>query len=206
MLYEAGNPDMTFAEWERFCTDLPLALFDEVIERDQLSIHDWGLPLARGAVVASDQLLQKVGYRPNSRRPSDWRPGNDGHFWKPAGNDHCVVVAPLGSLWTIERRTLFPVFDGYHYEILVSSYGALPVLTRTVAAGMRLAEFAHEGCPAGLQWIDVSPDDPEVCKAAVTLVKARRNYEAIVRDALNKAAKRAAATADRLRGEAGSAP
>jgi hypothetical protein len=65
MFNDVDHPNVTLAEWQDFiareksCKEHPL--LDEVIDRSQCCVANWFVPLARGAAVASDALLRRVG-------------------------------------------------------------------------------------------------------------------------------------------------
>jgi hypothetical protein len=72
MFYDVSDPDIKLSDWERFRKEFPQHLIDEVLGREQACLPDWFVPLAWGVGVASDALLQQVGYRHGMRRAPGW--------------------------------------------------------------------------------------------------------------------------------------
>src|SRR5215472_3552996 len=56
-------------------------LFGEVIDRTPEMPH-WYVPIAKGVLIAGEDMLRAAGYLPGSRRPDGWSPGKPGAFKK----------------------------------------------------------------------------------------------------------------------------
>ena len=67
MIYDIGHPHVTSLDWQTFRKEFSPLLIGEVIDRSEIKLPDWFVPLARGVAIASDALLLMSGYR----RPSD---------------------------------------------------------------------------------------------------------------------------------------
>lgn len=76
------------------------------LDRDQAKMPSFYLPEAPGVVIAGDPLLRAVGYRPGSRRPSDWfkfSPGVFRHFKLKDGMITQQVRTGDAKFWVVER-------------------------------------------------------------------------------------------------------
>ena len=136
-----------------FLKDARPRLVGEVIDRSSTELPEHFVTWAPVIVLPSERLLRAAGSRPGSSDlPAGWR-GNDygDVFHKPArreDNQRCLLrVGRWGELWTIEND---------FREALVLSFGSLPVVTRSLPAAMRLAEYCSpQRCQAGLalKWV-----------------------------------------------------
>ena len=183
MFNDVDHPNVSLAEWQDFlaqqksCKEPPMHLIDGVIDRSQCCVANWFVPLARGAAVASDTLLRKVGHRPGMRRPRGWRETSPDYFVKDIGFCDVLMVRECDetNLWTVERlgSTRRHVDDD---DILVYVFGSTPIFTRSASSAMRLAMYCHKNIPpSGLRWIKASPLNGE---AAIELARTRQDDEA----------------------------
>jgi hypothetical protein len=172
---------MSLAEWQTLRHYPPRHLFDQIIDRSELSLPDEYVPLSRGVAVASDVFLSNAGYYPALIRPPGWQPGGEDCFWLRTGSDRNLVVRRFGPMWSIERWGAV-LLARLPAEVLVSTCGSLPVVSQFIAASMRLAEYCHENCPPGVRWVNATAEDTE---AAVAFARAREKYEAAARRALH---------------------
>jgi hypothetical protein len=85
------------------------------------------------ARIASDHLLSLAQYRLGSRPPAGWEPGGTDAFTKVLRGNR-LLVRGAGEFWLVEREM---------EEVLVFTYGSLPLLTRTCEGAMWLAEHCH---------------------------------------------------------------
>ena len=73
MFHDPEHPNTTSSDWQAFCRDFSRYRFAEVIDRSELNIPDEFVPLARGVAIPSEEVLRKVGCRPGSIRPANWK-------------------------------------------------------------------------------------------------------------------------------------
>jgi hypothetical protein len=73
MIYEPGHPHTTLPDWRIFLKEFSPFVIEEVIDRCQIGLPDWFVPLARGAAIPSATLLGKAGHRDGLYRPRGWR-------------------------------------------------------------------------------------------------------------------------------------
>jgi hypothetical protein len=65
MFYDVERPEITLSEeWKRFCEEFSPHLVKDLIDRDKVCLPDWFVPLARGVVIAGNELLREAGHRP----------------------------------------------------------------------------------------------------------------------------------------------
>jgi hypothetical protein len=103
--------------------------------------------------IASDHLLSLAHYRVGKRPPAGWKPGKGDAFTKVLrGNE--LLVRGAGEFWMVEREM---------EEVLVFTYGSLPLFTRAYEGAMWLAEYCHtrryeplKHVP-GLSWVVEEP-------------------------------------------------
>jgi hypothetical protein len=119
MFYAYGHPDVALSDWQSFRTDFPPRLIREVIDRSEIQLPDWFVPLARGVAIASDPLLHRAGYYPGAKRPPGWRkkycdlatktgvPGEDGLPATLAARQYANQL-----WWTVERFRAGQFFAG----------------------------------------------------------------------------------------------
>jgi hypothetical protein len=182
MIYEVGHPHVTPLDWQTFRKEFSSSLIGEVIDRSEIRLPDWFLPLARGVAIASDALLLKSGYRRPSDRPLGWRKRQCDVFNKRAvpGKDMSFDTLAVRQYahqrwWTIERY-----HEGRKYEdttdVLVFVFGSTPMFCWNHQAAMRLAEYCQRnGPPPGLSWVPACPDDKA---GAIEFARKRRIDEA----------------------------
>ena len=182
MIYDIGHPHVTSPDWQTFRKEFSPLLIGEVIDRSEIKLPDWFVPLARGVAIASDALLLMSGYRRPSDRPLGWRKTQCDVFIKRTVPDKDKSFATLTvrqyanqRLWTIERY-----HEGRKYEditdVLVFVFGSTPIFCWNHQAAMRLAEYCQRnGPPPGLSWVAACPDDKD---GAIEFARTRRIDEA----------------------------
>jgi hypothetical protein len=181
MFYDADHPDVLLSEWQRFARRPP-HLIAEVIDRSDVTLPDWFLPLARGVAIASDALLRVAGHRPGMSRPRGWL--KMGHTFlgmtrdTPRGLQNLRVwECSKPRLWTVERFSESRPYARSD-EVLVHELGSTPIFMRSYQSAMRLAMHCHaNGPPAELRWIAACPKDYQVAadKRRIDEALARRN-------------------------------
>jgi hypothetical protein len=182
MFRDLGHPYVTRSDWRQFGKEYSRSLIAELIDRSEVEMPDWLVPLARGVAIAGDALLFKAGHRLGMDPPPGWRQIYGDVFMRyigPEGFEDTQVLKVRQccdqGLWTIERwREVRPYNNSD--DILVHQFGSTPIFTRSFQAGMRLAELCHEnGPPPGLRWIAACPSD---CEVAIQFARARGIAEA----------------------------
>ena len=188
MSYDVNHPDVPLSDWQKFRKRFPSNVIREVIDRSEIKLPEWFVPLARGVAIASDTLLRKSGYCRPSDRPSGWRQTECDVFIKPAVADKDMGFAAIAvrqyadqSWWTVERY-----HEGRKYEnitdVLVFDFGSTPIFCRDYQSAMWLAEYCQVyGPPSGLSWVVACPDDKD---GAIEFARKRRIDEALLRNAL----------------------
>ena len=181
MIDAVGHPHIPLSDWQAFKTSSPF-LVKEVIDRSEIKLPDWFVPLARGVAIASDHLLHRAGYRPGSYRPRGWRKTAVDVFIKCPVADKDMNFANLAvrqyadqSWWTIERYR-----EGRNYEeitdVLVFDFGSTPIFCWNYQSAMRLAEYCHVNAPSpGSSWVTACPHDKD---GAIEFAQKRRMDEA----------------------------
>jgi hypothetical protein len=185
MADEDDHPDVTLSDWQcflaskKFCEEFPLLLIDEVADRDECGcLPNWFVPLARGVVIASDELLRRAGHHHGRHRPRGWREISPDCYWLATGwkapfcRDALVVRrCDKHEWWAIQRRVA-----GVR-EVLVFNFGSTPIFTRGYASAMRLAMHCNvDNPPHGLRWIKEAADD---CEAAIKFARKRKLCEVL---------------------------
>ena len=174
---EVGHRHVTQADWKDFKEDLSPYLVTEVVDRTEISIPEWYLPLARGAAIASDHLLRRAGYRPGSDGPRGWKCIKTGDFCRELFTEWASLdVRRCGDreLFTVERFGRWHPYKNWH-QVLIHTFGSTPVFTRNYQSAMQLAEYCHmKGPPLGLNWITAVPADKD---EAVEFARRRRIQE-----------------------------
>jgi hypothetical protein len=158
MLWEEGHPQTTWYDWEAFCTDFSPFVIEQVIDRQAWTSLDWFLPLARGAAIASPELLKRIGYQANKQRPCGWRGRkSSSRVQKFIGPNGYMLVRRLGKVyWSVERVPHGPISG----DVLVHPFGSTPILTRTAEAAMALNNYCRaNGPPANLRWVKAKPNN-----------------------------------------------
>jgi hypothetical protein len=177
MLPTRDHPHVIWYEWKTFKNEFSPYLIEEVVDRREIELPKWYVPLARGAAIPSSYLLRRAGYRPGSYRPRGWVKPHYDALWKDIGPD-CLVVRGGKPLWQIERNGSPGRPHGHPNMALVHNFGSTPILTRTYQAATYLAEFCYwNDPPAGLRWIDECPDD---FRGAIEFYRIRRITEAVI--------------------------
>lgn len=183
MLYEDSHPDVMLSDWQsawqKYLKEFAPHLVDEVIDRHEAGcLPDWFVPLARGVVIASDELLRHAGHCHGMHRPRGWREVDPDCYSQVIGDkgvrwpDVLVVRrCDKHEWWMIERR----VADVD--EVLVFNFGSTPIFTRSPASAMRLATYCNvSNPPHGLLWVKQTPDD---CSGAIEFAYQRDKNEAL---------------------------
>jgi hypothetical protein len=177
MIYEPGHPNITPTDWQAFRRDRSPYRFGEVIDRSELDLPDWFVPLARGVVMPSDFVLDQVGCRPGSRRPCYWKHPTQDVFHFNQGQ-WGLTVERIGEFWMAKRwerpNRINPV--GLPDEVLVLPFGSTPIFTRTYQPIMRLAQRCRwtEPQPFGYKWVTILPVNSE---GAIRFANERRIQE-----------------------------
>jgi hypothetical protein len=178
MIYDVDHPHIPLSDWQTFRKEFSRYLIKEVIDRGEIALPDWFVPLARGVAIASDHLLHKARYRAGSYRPRGWRKTECDVFIRCPVADKEMSFANLTvrqyanqSWWTIERYC-----EGRKYEditdVLVFDFGSTPIFTWSYQSAMRLAEYCQMNKPpSGLSWVVACPDDKD---GAIELARKRR--------------------------------
>ena len=182
MRLEDGHPDVSlehmksFIAWQKVCRSL--SLIDEVIDRSECRMPNWFVPLARGAAIASPALLRLAGPSPRMDYPDGWYEGSPDYFERVALDGvHMVRMCDDTDLWTVEFIRLGHPRDGD--EVLVHTFGSIPVFARSCELAMRLAVHCRENRPpAGLRWIKAIPTNLD---AAIEYARMRQLDEDVAR-------------------------
>ena len=164
MFYDADHPDVSLSDWQTFVRECPSDLIAELIDRSEIGLPDWFVPLARGVGIASDALLRKAGHGYGMHRPRGWRKIYCDVFDLDIADGLQLTVRQCDDqgLWTVERFSESRPYQPSD-ELLVHEFGSTPIFTRSYQSAMRLATHCHEnGPPAGLRWISASPKDYQV--------------------------------------------
>jgi hypothetical protein len=176
MIYEPEHPDITLSDWDTFLTQLSPFRIDRVIDRDESDLPEWYVPLARGVAIASNYLLQQVGW-PGSYPSKDWYRLSP-YVFKLPGSPYRLYSRECAGLWTVER-TGPTCREAHSDEVLVHRVGSTPVFTREYQSAILLAEHSHVNAPPyELRWIKACPIDHE---GAIALARKRRLDEALAR-------------------------
>lgn len=182
MIDAVGHPHIPLSDWQTFRKEFSPYLIKEVIDRSEITLPHWFVPLARGIAIASDHLLHRAGYRPGSYRPRGWRKTAVDVFIKCPVADKDMNFANLAvrqyadqSWWTIERYR-----EGRKYEeitdVLVFDFGSTPIFCWNYQSAMRLAEYCHVNAPSpGSSWVTACPHDKD---GAIEFAQKRRMDEA----------------------------
>jgi hypothetical protein len=153
MIYKPTHSNTSLADWRSFCKDVPSFRFGQVIDRSELKIPDHLVPLARGAAIPSDALLDRCC---PWLEAISWRSASSPDFLTFTFGFQGLFVQKFGDLWTIGRWGATE-----HTERLVFVFGSTLICTRDQRDAKNLAWFGwNEGFPAhGLFWIRDVPED-----------------------------------------------
>jgi hypothetical protein len=178
MFRDEGHPDVSLSDWNTFRGEFSGYLLEEVIDRGDIKLPDWVLPLARGVAIPSPYLLNSAGYRPGLRRPKGWRKRHCDVYYKDIGSDSLVVRGYHGHhLWHVERNGSRGRPHGHPNMSLVHLFGSTPILVRSFEAAMHLAEYSYlNDPPRGLRWVNECPDDID---GAIDYARQRASNEAM---------------------------
>jgi hypothetical protein len=150
---------------------------DEVIDRSEINLPDWFVPLARGVAIAGDRLLHLAGHEHGLYRPRGWWEKSPHYFLKNIDWASSLLVRDCvkSGLWTVER--LGPRRQSEVDDVLVYTFGWTPIVTRTYQAAMRLAMHCQaNGPPFQCRWFKA---DLERDKRAVEIARQRKKDEAL---------------------------
>jgi hypothetical protein len=183
MLYDVGHPSVPMSDWQTFRKEFSPLLIGEVIDRSEIKLPDWFVPLARGVAIASDTLLRKAAYRHGSYRPRGWHKTHCDVFIKRTVADKDKNFAALTvrqyanqRWWSIERY-----HEGRKYEdttdVLVFVFGSTPIFCWNPQSAMCLAEYCQTNyLPVGLRWVAACPDNKD---GAIEFARKRRIDEVL---------------------------
>jgi hypothetical protein len=179
MFRDPQHPDTPLTDWEIFKTEYLPNQIEQIIDRSEIQLPCWFVPLARGVAIPSPDLLRAAGYRAGSRRSKGWYQHHCDVFCKDVGSDGLIVRGYCGQpLWFIEQNGSLGRPHQHSNMALALTFGSTPIATRTYQAATYLAEFCKKnGPPAGLRWIDECPDD---MNGAIDFAESRQNDEALV--------------------------
>lgn len=97
------HPDVSLPDWETFREEFPPYLIEQVLNRKDVSIPEWHVPLARGCAIASNLLLQRAGNQPGAHLLRGWREGN-GYFVREIDLTKLFITQCHNQdFWTISR-------------------------------------------------------------------------------------------------------
>jgi hypothetical protein len=157
MRFEPGHPHVPKNDWRQFSSQLS-PYFKQAINREEIELPHWFVPLARGIVVASPYLLRSFAHR--RRRPSGWAFLSPDTYQRAVGDTRLRVRRTRdGRFWTILR---WPpganLRSNKRAQTVVHGLGSTPVLAASRYQAQQLAEL-FEACraSAGLRWATVSP-------------------------------------------------
>ncbi len=159
MIYEIEHPYTRLSDWKTFRKEHSPYLISEVIDRSEIDLPEWFLPLARGVAIASPYLLSMVGCGAGSRRPRGWRSTDPHVFSRRLDRRTTLVVRRCDNLnlWSAERWRAEPP-TAKSDEVLVFRFGLTPIFARKYQGAMYLAEYCtlHDP-PGGLHWVVACP-------------------------------------------------
>lgn len=174
---EPGHPNVTLNDWEAFRKGFSPFSFAEVIDRSELDLPDWFVPLARGVAIPTDHVLRKVGCRPGSHRPAYWTHPTRDLFHLSQGQ-WGLTVEKIGQYWFAKRwergTPRFPVEKPD--EVLVFPFASTPIVARTYQPVIRVAQHCrwNEPQPFGYKWVTIRPVD---CEGVMNFANERRIRE-----------------------------
>jgi hypothetical protein len=190
MVHDECHPDVSLSDWQAFREwHSPTAAsgaaqcraIETVLDRSQVRLPRWYLPLARGAATPSSYLLRNAGHHPGAYRARGWkkckpRPDREQELFKDLGRD-CLIVTRCKPFWriTMDRGVLSRPHNHPNFA-LVHMFGSTPILTRTYQEATYLAELCYEKGSPGLCWVHECPDDID---GAIDFAEARNINEAV---------------------------
>jgi hypothetical protein len=138
-----------------------------VINRGDIELPDWFVPLARGVAFPTDELLLRYGHLRASERPLGWRKTECDVFLRRGvrGEDGVATLAirqyANQRWWTVERYRWDRRYQDIT-DVLVFTFGSTPIFCWTYQSAMRLAEYCHvDGPSSGLRWVVACPDNKD---------------------------------------------
>ena len=99
MISDDYHPDVSLSDWEAFRSWVSSHPMEKVVNRSDIALPDWYLPLARGAAFPSANLLCRAGYRPGAYRARGWLKAREEVF-KDLGRE-CLIVQRCKPFWRI---------------------------------------------------------------------------------------------------------
>ena len=161
MVSDDCHPDVSLSDWDAFRRWVSPYPMEKVVNRSDIALPYWYLPLARGAAIPSAHLLRRAGYRAGSARARGWFKPSAEELYKDLGRD-CLIVQRCKPFWWIawNTGTLARPHDHSNFA-LVHIFGSTPIITRTYQEATYLAEFCFKESPlqTGLCWVHECPDD-----------------------------------------------
>lgn len=162
MDFEINHPIVPLTEWLRFRARSEPEVPSRIIDRYETGLPDNFVPLARGGIIPSDDLMNRVvGRHHEGCRPHGWKKSRTANGFQKYMNPKFLFVTSYGNqnFWTIERYSQSRD-DLKSREVLVFDFGSTPVLTRSYALAMRLAVHCHVNQPLPeCRWINTFPND-----------------------------------------------
>jgi hypothetical protein len=157
MSYESHHPHVSENDWLQFSSQLPL-YFRQAIDREEIQLPHWFLPLSRGVLIAGPLLFRSLARK--RRRPSGWTSLSPETYQRDIGQTRLRVCRTHdGRFWVILRwPPRVNLRSHKQAETIVHLFGSTPVLAVTPYQAKRLAElFEERGPVANLRWVRVSP-------------------------------------------------
>jgi len=119
-MYHSDEPRTSLEDWESFRREASSYRFSEVLDRSELSLPDWFIPHARGAVVPSAEMLRPF---PSELLAEYWHEILPGVICECRGPLRMTLIR-WGALWSFLNWHPSPT-------ALVFHCGSTPVLFRT---------------------------------------------------------------------------
>jgi hypothetical protein len=194
MFHEDDHPDTNLSDWMAFNKDFSPYLIEEVVDRSELNLVDWFVPLARGVAIASPALLRRAGYLPGMDHRPGWRELQTGIFKRAIDLDTKLMVRTFSNrgLWTIEHIISTAPFA----KTLVFLFGSTPIVAGNLQSATYLADLCLQNAPASLRWIKTSSSDHQ----SATKFALKRRFDEIDAQLASKTALRIAPTRRRRYG------
>jgi hypothetical protein len=158
-MFEPGHPIISRKDWLQFSGQLSL-YFSQAIDREQLDLPYWFLPLAGGVIVASPALLHRTGYKVGGPQPLGWTRVKAAVFQLKVGKTRLRVRRTNdGRFWIVSRWPPgVPMHSDKDSETLVHLFGSTPLVTKTLDEMLHLAYWFETNNPiASLHWSKASP-------------------------------------------------
>jgi hypothetical protein len=151
MFYDNRYPDVSRADWEKFRTQFNRFTYVEVIDRYQAGLMDQFFPLARGVIVASPRLKERLV--PCLVCVRHFVERNEGFWSHDTLKVREWVDAIPQRLWSVERWINGPCVDEFD-EVLVHTFGGTPIFTTDRMTAMAMAIRCNQLAPLpGTRWM-----------------------------------------------------